>query len=231
VIFGSSSWQTFLIRVKPETEHAVASVRIVIMLLTAILAMPADSQNTASESDSVGTIKDSHFYQNASLGLSISLPGNTWHFKGTATRLGPQVGPPAVDPKCSGPLCGQLAIDVAMSSGEKPREIYTVFLGAHKLATEFMDRKRYPLRKFAQVIVVQGLKGQWEPEGKLTFQRLDSRAAYKLITHNHRVPSAKGLMYVSESNGYVFLLVGTALKDSEKLQSAIEAMNLGRNNN
>jgi hypothetical protein len=48
------------------------------------------------------------------------------------------------------------------------------------------------------------------------------RPAYRLLIHHKRTTTAKGFLYVADSNGQVFMLLGTALWRPEELQSALE---------
>lgn len=160
------------------------------------------------------------------LAMRISLPGN-WHFIGNATHRDSRLHSDNTTPSCSGALCDEPIIDVALTSEEQSIPTYAIFLDAHKLTPEYMNRQKYPLTKFAEAMLQRGLNGKWKPEGKLRLVRLGTREGYVLVTHNTRNPAAKGLMYVSESNGYIFLLVGTALRDPDRLQTAIETMQLG----
>jgi hypothetical protein len=73
---------------------------------------------------------------------------------------------------------------------------------------------------------LDSLGDAWVPDGELTAIQLDGRPAYRLILHDKKVPTAKGLVYVADSNGRVFMLVGAAVSKSEELRSAIENMRL-----
>jgi len=42
--------------------------------------------------------------------------------------------------------------------------------------------------------------------------------------HNKRTTTAKGYLYVADSNGQVFMLLGTAMREPEDLQSSIEKL-------
>lgn len=64
----------------------------------------------------------------------------------------------------------------------------------------------------------------WVPAGELTAIQLGGRPAYRLIVHHRHKVTAKGFVYVADSNGRVFMLLGTAMAEPEKLQSAIENM-------
>jgi len=68
------------------------------------------------------------------------------------------------------------------------------------------------------------LGDNWIPEGNLTAIRLGGRPAYRLIVYVKTATSRRPFSYVAESNGYAFLLLGNAISEPEKLQSAIEQM-------
>jgi hypothetical protein len=51
---------------------------------------------------------------------------------------------------------------------------------------------------------------------------LGGRPAYRLLVHDSHTITAKGFLYVADSNGQVFMLLGVAMSDPEKLQSAME---------
>jgi len=51
---------------------------------------------------------------------------------------------------------------------------------------------------------------------------LGGRPAYRLLVHNSHTITAKGFIYVADSNGPVFMLLGIAMSDPERLQTAME---------
>ena len=64
----------------------------------------------------------------------------------------------------------------------------------------------------------------WVLEGNLTRIQLGGRPAYRLIVHNKRTTAAKGYLHVADSNGQVFMLLGTPLREPQDLQSSIEKL-------
>ena len=57
--------------------------------------------------------------------------------------------------------------------------------------------------------------------------QLDGKPAYRLLAGKPGENVARIFGYVSEANGYVFLLVASAKASPRDLQAAIEAMRLG----
>jgi hypothetical protein len=53
---------------------------------------------------------------------------------------------------------------------------------------------------------------------------LGGKPAYWLAVHSKSTPTAKGYLYVAESNKHVFMLFGTAMSEAPKLALAIEGM-------
>jgi hypothetical protein len=45
--------------------------------------------------------------------------------------------------------------------------------------------------------------------------------------HNATFPQGNGFIYVADSNGFVFMLVATAMQRPDELQSAMKNMKLG----
>ena len=123
---------------------------------------------------------------------------------------------------CRGALCEPVEIDVALQTPSGPPTLWAIFLTAHKLSAEYQNRERHPLKGFAEIMSLNSLGDNWVSEGNLTEIRLGGRPAYRLLIHNKRATTAKGFIYVADSNGQVFLLLGTALKRPEELQSALE---------
>lgn len=168
-------------------------------------------------------------YKNPVLGMTVTLPGD-WVFleNETQERLKVSADPPT---GCTGPLC---KVDVLALMSSKPGlpQRGSVFIIAYKLAPEYMDRSHYPLRKFAEYMITDSVqKTAWNLSDKLTAIQLDGKLAYRILVHKH-FPAAEvqGFGYVAETNGYVFLLIGSAgsaipqfVKD---LQIALENMKL-----
>jgi hypothetical protein len=196
------------------------------MLLSVSLTLWA-TDNSQAGLDNKGSIAGKT-YNNPALGMTIVLPGS-WHLIGTATRPGTesQSKHPTQDTGCRGPLCGSPEIDVALEARSGSEPVYAIFLGGYKLSAEYQNRQRYPLKMFAESMAPGSMSGTgWAPAGDLTPIQLAGRPAYRLIASNVNTPAKKGFAYVSESNGYVFMLVGTAFSNPQDLQSAIENMKI-----
>jgi hypothetical protein len=178
-----------------------------------------------------GNIQGGNTYYNPALSMTISLPGS-WHFFDRTMYSTPESlqkdkeWADRIRSGCSGPLCGHAEIDVALQSPSTPPLVHAIYLTAYKLSPEYQNRERHPLKRFAEIMSLDSLGDAWVPDGELTAIQLDGRPAYRLILHDKKVPTAKGLVYVADSNGRVFMLVGAAVSKSEELRSAIENMRL-----
>jgi hypothetical protein len=190
-----------------------------------LLVWFVDAQNNSGDVGSAGIITGKT-YLNDNLAMTITLPGNgSWRLLGKATNLADKRAVAASPPNgCVGPLCGQADINVAVLSESVPGE--AILLVAYHLSAEYQNQARHPLVNFAQTMILNSLGGQWIPETGLAPAKLGDRPAFRLVTRNKGNPAAKGFMYVSRSNGYVFLLVGTAIRNPEELRTAIEGMQL-----
>ena len=172
-----------------------------------------------------GSLVRGNFYNNPALSLSLSLPG-TWQFFDRTSYSTPQQKQSDKEmlekarANCQGALCGPVEIDVALQSAIG----YAIYLSAHKLASEYQNRDRYPLRKLAETMSLGSLGAKWVPDGELTPIKLGGRPAYRLIIHNSHVTTAKGFLYVADSNGQVFMLLGVAKSEPLALQSALEGL-------
>jgi len=167
-----------------------------------------------------GTVDSGGVYNNAVLGMTIRLPGN-WQLQNQGVAHG------ARDPGCTGPLCGDPEIDIAMIPGRSATPGYRVFLAAWKLSAEYRDRHQYPLKWFARSMTTGSLGGSnWIPVGELSPIQLSGRSAYRLLVAKPGEKEVKACGYVSEANGYVFLLVASADSSAEEaaLQTAIERL-------
>ena len=191
------------------------------------LAFVAQTPDSKDVPERKGSIEGGNTYHNSTLQMKISLPG-AWHvFNRTmySTPESKQKEKKMVERRnratCQGPLCGDPEIDVALQT-DTPF-VHAIFLTAYKLSLEYQNRQRHPLKEFAESMW-GSLGDGWVPEGELTAIRLDGRLAYRLIIHSKRTTTAKGFAYVADSNGRIFLLLGTAMSEPEKLQSAIENM-------
>jgi hypothetical protein len=168
-------------------------------------------------------------YINPTLNMRISLPGD-WHFFDVAvyyTAEAKQKEKEIVErarAKCQGPLCGDAEVDVSLQLAGAQPPVYAIFLTAYQLSPEYQNRQHHPLKRFAEAMGLGSMGDQWVPEGELTAIQLGGRPAYRLLVHNKQTVTAKGFFYVADSNGRVFMLLGTAMSEPEKLQSAIENM-------
>jgi hypothetical protein len=174
-----------------------------------------------------GTISEENTYANSTLCLILVLPG-AWHFfdrtmYATAQRKQEEE---EVEKKastnCQGPLCGHAEIDVALQAPMTQPPKMSIYLAAYKLSAEYQNRERHPLRKFAEIMGVGSMGQHWAPEGEMTAIQLDGKPAYRLIVHKKETPTAKGFLYVANSNGRIFMLLAVALSDPDQLQMAVE---------
>jgi hypothetical protein len=165
---------------------------------------------------------DGGTYKNPELGISIVLPGRWGVMR--SERNPTDSNTPV--PGCDGPLCGHAQIIVSLDSLSETGQ--NISMVAYRLSPPYLDRKRYPLKRFAEVMTKDSLGGSnWIPNGDLTSITLGGKPAYRLLLHQ-RVSSKIGFGYVAESNGYMFLLIGDAFSGAESLQSAIEAMTFSK---
>jgi hypothetical protein len=177
-----------------------------------------------------GSISDGNIYHNPALSMTITLPGE-WHFfdrtmySSAETKQKEKEMLERARATCKGALCESVEIDVALQSPSGPPSLYAIFLNAHKLSAEYQNRERHPLKGFAEAMSLNSLGDNWVPEGNLTEIQLGGRPAYRLLIHPKRTTTAKGFIYVADSNGQVFMLLGTALRKPEELQSALEKIN------
>lgn len=206
------------------------------LLLLASMLHAFQAHPKAPAPEKKGHFLDERTYSNPALGMTITLPG-AWEFYDQKERqeLGVPEKESAVDPGCRGPLCGDGDIDVGLISkfGPKDAPKGAMFLTAFKLTQKYLDRTRYPLRKFAEAMTKNSLAGtDWELSGDLTALELDGKPAYRLLVHRSLIGGheTQGLSYVGESNGYVFLLIATVSDLNpgypKELQSAMEHMKL-----
>jgi hypothetical protein len=181
-----------------------------------------------------GSISEGNNYHNPALSMTITLPGE-WHFfdrtaySSAESKQREREMLERARATCKGALCEPVEIDVALQSPSGPPSLYAIFLTAHKLSAEYQNRERHPLKEFAEIMSINSLGDNWVPESNLIEIRLGGRPAYRLIMHHKRTTTAKGFLYVGDSNGQVFMLLGTALRRPEDLQSALEKINFATN--
>jgi hypothetical protein len=138
----------------------------------------------------------------------------------------PKTQPPP-DSSCRGPLCGKPEIDEALETDSLP--VQSLFLNGYKLQPEYLNRQRYPLSRFAEVMMQGSLAGsEWVPMGGVSQIQISGRQAYRLLVHDPSRPGKKGFGFVFEANGYVCLLVGTDITPSQSLLPAVERMTIDK---
>ncbi|PYU69686.1 MAG: hypothetical protein DMG52_28265 [Acidobacteria bacterium] len=176
-----------------------------------------------------GNLVGQNLYYNPALSLSLSLPGAWQFFDRTAystpeQKLHEKEMLEKAKATCQGALCGPVEIDVSLQSPSGGPPKYAIYLSAHKLAPEYQDRSLHPLRKFAEVMSLGSLGNNWIPDGALASVNLGGRPAYRLVVHNSHTTTSKGFLYVADSNGQVFMLLGVAMSEPATLQSALESL-------
>jgi len=189
--------------------------------LCLVFVMVGYADEKQSADDKRGNIVGGNTYNNPILGMTIRLPG-TWQFIENPVPDQPQ------DPSCRGPLCGMPEVNVALESRSGASPLHGIFLAAYRLSPEYLNRQRYPLKKFAEAMLPGSMQGTgWAPQGDLNAIQLDGKPAYRLFARNLTIESKKGFGYVCESNNYIFMLIGSAFSSPNDLQSAIENMKFG----
>jgi hypothetical protein len=176
-----------------------------------------------------GSLESENIYHNPTLQMKIPLPG-AWRFFDRTMYSRPEAKQKEKEmvernrQTCRGPLCGPGEIDVALQTVTP--FVHAIYLTAYPLSSEYQNRQLHPLKKFAEVMTLGSLGENWVPDSELTAIQLGGRPAYRLLLHHKRTVTAKGFLYVADANGRVFMLLGTAMSEPEKLQSAIENMTL-----
>jgi hypothetical protein len=168
--------------------------RAALSLFTLLLFTGPVSGRADSSANKTGEITNKNTYVNPALSLTVALPGN-WHLLGKATEPRPKVQGTG----CRGPLCGDPEINVSLESKSDSGPTQAIFLGGYKLAPEYLNRTRYPLKKFAEAMTSGSLGANWIPLGDLTSVVLGGRPAYRLIARNRNVFAQQAFAYVSES--------------------------------
>jgi len=194
-----------------------------LVIVTLVSVTPSAHQGSCVE-DARGTLERGSIYSNSTLGFTIKLPGDWQLHDQDLTRS-------KKDPNCTGPLCNNPEIGVVLAPKGGITRDRVVFLSAWKLSPEYRDRRRYSLNWFAQIMTTGSLGGSnWIPLTALTAIQLDHRPAYRLLVGEPGEKEAKGFGYVSETNGYVFLLVGSATSSSGEsiLQAAVESLEFSK---
>jgi len=198
-----------------------------VVLLAVIFATQANDKPATP--DTKGQFLDENTYNNPTLGLTVKLPGAWEFFTDNAQKvLGVKETPAPPDPSCVGPFC-RADINAALITKAKPVPVASIFLTAYRIAPEFQDRRRYPLKQFAESMMTASVGGSgWTIDGELTPIKLDGRPAFRLLVQQM---SSKGCGYVAESNSHVFMIIGVAPRTiPEKfgqIQDALEKMKFG----
>jgi len=193
------------------------------LLLLAVFALTYIAQSQGQPLQATGSIEGSDTYVNRALGLRVALPGK-WHLMPPAKYvLNAPNAQPSQDSQCRGPLCGKPAIDEALETDSTP--VQTLFLTGYKLLPEYLNRERYPLKRFAESMMQGSLTGSdWVPVGGMSQAQIAGHAAYRLLVNDPSKPQKKGFGFVFELNGYMCLLVGTDVTVSQDLLPAVERM-------
>jgi hypothetical protein len=197
--------------------------------LLAVSLLAAAAQTDQSSQDKKGRFLDKNTYNNPALGMTLKLPG-AWEFVTEQLKkdMGVEEEKAVNDPSCTGPLCRSV-INVSLITKAEPVATASIFLLAYKLEPQYLDRKRYPLRMFAQSMLTGSVGGSgWTPEGEMAPIQIDGKPAYRLLVQQ---PSSKGCGYVAESNGYVFMIIGVAPRlipeKFAQIREVLEKMKLG----
>lgn len=133
-----------------RSEKLLRFVGFVILVLFLSSASGLQADHKPAATDKKGKFVSENAYSNPALGMNITLPGPWQFFEREAQKeLGVTVEESSQDSGCPGPFCKNLEIDVALISKEAASR-GAIFLTAYKLTTEFQDRRRYPLKRFAE---------------------------------------------------------------------------------
>ncbi len=204
-----------------DDEYGVFPVRVLTVLLLTLSAVASFAQSNEAPHQPAGKIEGTNIYINPVLGVRVSLPGK-WHLmmptKYAQNAPNPELSKP--DPTCRGPLC-KPDIDEALEPESGP--VQSLFLTGYKLQSEYLNRQRYPLEKFAEALMQGSLAGtDWVPVGSMSQVQLAGRQAYRLLVADPSKPRKKGFGLVFESNDYMCVLVGTDITLSQDLLGAVE---------
>ena len=189
------------------------------IVISGLLIPLVYAQDNPSTEGLRGSIAHGNIYENPALGMTIALPGALVLLPGEGHK-------PAPHSDCRGPLCGDPEIDVTIATTPGSIPAYRILLAGYKLRPPYLDRKHYPLEKLAEVMMNGSLGGSGlVPLATQTEVRLGEKQGYRLLVGRPGENVVRAFGYVSESNGCIFLLVGSALEPTT-LESAIEAMTL-----
>ncbi|HSS98487.1 MAG TPA: hypothetical protein VLK33_15730, partial [Terriglobales bacterium] len=124
------------------------------------------------------------------------------------------------------PLCGAPDINAVLETKPGQNERYRLYLSGWKLSTQYLNRNRYPLDWFAGIMLEGSVSPGLVPLEKHKSIRLDGKTGFRLIMVQRGEQKPRVIGYVSESHGYVFLLVSPTPVNPEIMENAIEAMKL-----
>jgi hypothetical protein len=196
----------------------------------------------ASSSDMIGTLSSANLYTNPALGLMLQLTGE-WQFMDAETRRMAEGRPAENDPaarereaqrrsQCTGPLCGEPAIDVALFTELNPTvATSSVFIAGFRLAPPYLDRKQYPLKWFAEIMLPRSASDVgFQAADNLSEVQLGGRPAYRLLVRNPGEQQSREVGYIVESNGYMVLLVASTSEpaDLPKLREQMEGVKFAK---
>ncbi len=196
------------------------NLALVLLLMT--LVEGGIAQSTPKPHQPLGKIEGDNIYTNTVLGLRVTLPGK-WRLM-VPTKYAQYAGTPQAPPdaQCRGPLC-RPDIDEALETDSSP--VQALFLTGYKLQPDYLNRQRYPLKRFAEAMLQGSLSpADWLPLGNMSEVQFAGRPAYRLLVHDPSKPQKKGFGFVFDSNGYICLLVGTDVSQAQDLLPAVEAM-------
>lgn len=201
------------------------TIRLIIgTIFVAVLAAFAIQAQQALTRPLDGKIIDGSTYVNSALEMKVNLPG-TWEFMDLTSF---PLEKPRGSYSCEGPFCKTPEIRIALRSVPKAAG-QAILLKAYKLEDKYRKEERFSLKNLATIKTTLELGTVWiRDEEHPAPTTLGDKEAYKLLVHSRKDPKGKGIMYVCESNGYVFLITAFVVNDAGKLQEAIEKMALGR---
>ena len=132
--------------------------RLNVLLVILLLALALAAQRDKSAPDKKGHFLDENTYNNPALGMTLKLPG-AWEFFTQQAKKDMGIEEKEThDSSCTGPLC-RSDIDVSLITKAEPVATASIFLRAYKLEPQYLDRRRYPLKLFAQSLMTGGVGG------------------------------------------------------------------------
>jgi len=195
----------------------------------------------ASSSEMVGSLTNDNLYNNPALGITLQLTGE-WEFIDAPTLRAAE-GLPAEEPAtsaqrkspCNAPVCGEPEINVGLATELNPTiGASSVFVAGFRLTPQYLDRKQYPLRALAEVMLPHSAAGSnsqapQAAEDTVTDLQLAGRPACRLLVRQPGEEKPREAGYVVESNGYIVLLVASTSEatDLPKLERQIEGLKFG----